>query len=409
MKIAYVCQSYPPTASGAALVVQRLAEGISTRDHSVYLFAPSDYGQGYTERTDEFNVVRLQSFKNPKRIDHHFTLWSQKQIINTLQQFKPDVLHLHDPLNLGLSGLRSAQKLNIPTLVTIHQLPWFISSYVAKTQLTKNLIENSLWKYSTWFLSQCEETITPSETIANIIYMHTGILPKIISNGVDLTLFSPYPKKQNESKELCDKYQICPEHPVILFVGRLDPDKNVELVLHAVAKVLHTMHVQLLVVGDGIQREELIKLSKAIGIHQHCCFPGFVSKYGDLPGIYRLATVFVTASELEVQSSVVLEGAASGLPVITVKASSMAEFVEHGKSGYLVPPGDVNALAEQLIFLLRNPNKIKTMEKAGRILAERHSNEVFINTHEKIYEATAFHAKAKASEIHSLSNNSNTL
>lgn len=402
MKIAYVCQSYPPTASGAALVVQRLAEGISARGHSVYIFAPSDYGQGYTERTDEFNVVRLQSFKNPKRIDHHFTLWSQKKIINTLQQFKPDVLHLHDPLSLGLSGLRSAQKLNIPTLVTIHQLPWFISSYVAKTQLTKDLIENSLWKYSTWFLSQCQETITPSETIANIIYMQTGILPKIISNGVDLTLFSPYPKRQNEARELYDKYQICPEHPVILFVGRLDPDKNVELVLRAVAKVLHTMHVQLLVVGDGIQREELIQLSKSIGIHQHCCFPGFVSKYEDLPGIYRLATVFVTASELDVQSSVVLEGAASGLPVITVKASSMAEFVENGKSGYLVPPGDVNALAEQLIFLLRNPNKIKTMKKAGRILAERHSNEVFINAHEKIYEANAFHAKAKASEIHSL-------
>lgn len=394
MKIAYVCQSYLPTTSGAALVVRRLVEGISARGHSVVVLAPSDYGHGYIERADKFIVVRLRSFKNPIRIDHHFTFWSQNEIFNTLRQFKPDVMHLHDPLNLGVSGIRSARRLIIPALVTIHQLPWFISSYIAKTQLTKSLIESSLWQYSKWFLRQCDATITPSQTIANIIRIQTGICPKVISNGVDLSLFSPHTKKPNESEELCSKYHIRPEHPVILFVGRLDPDKNIEIVLHAAAKVMRAMQVQLVVVGDGTRREELIQLSKSIGIHQHCYFPGFISQNGDLPGIYRLATVFVTASILEIQSSVVLEGAASGLPVITVQASSMSELVEDGRNGYLVPPWDVNALAERLIFLLRSPSKIKMMGKASRILAERHSNKIFIDAHEKIYESTAQHVKS---------------
>ena len=398
MRIAYICQSYPPTASGAALVVQRLAKGVAAKGHAVVVLAPSDNGYGYTERVDGLDMVRLQSFRNPMRVDHRFTLWSQNEIFDRLRRFEPDVLHLHDPLSLGLSGLRSAQKLNIPTLVTIHQLPWFISSYIAKTQRAKKLVESSLWKYSIWFLKQCEETITPSETIAKIIFMHTGIFPKVISNGVDLSLFTPNTIKQNESKELCDKYHICPEHPVILFVGRLDPDKNIDLVLHAAAKVMKTMHVQLLIVGDGTQREELIQLSKSIGIYQHCCFPGYISKSEDLPGIYRLATVFVTTSEVEIQSSVILEGAASGLPVITVQASSMPELVEDGKNGFLVQPKDINAIAERIVFLLRNPNIIKAMGKAGRILSKRHSNKLFIETHEDIYESTALHVKAIVSE-----------
>ena len=132
-----------------------------------------------------------------------------------------------------------------------------------------------------------------------------------------------------------------------------------DLVIHAAAKVMQEVDAQLFIVGDGKQREELIQLSQSLGIYQNCRFPGFISKHGDLPGIYRLARVFVTASEIEILSSVVMEAAASGLPVVTVQASSMPEFVIDGDSGYLVPPEDIDLMAERLILLVKDHEKIK--------------------------------------------------
>ena len=140
------------------------------------------------------------------------------------------------------------------------------------------------------------------------------------------------------------------------------------------------------------KREEIEQLSQNLGIQGYCRFPGFVPKSGDLPGIFRLADVFVTASEIEIQSSVVLEAMASGNPVVTVEASSMPEFVSEGVNGYLVPPGDVEAMAGRLISLLSESLKAKGMGKAGRSIAAEHSNERFVGAHEQLYESIAITA-----------------
>jgi glycosyltransferase involved in cell wall biosynthesis len=388
--------------SGAALVVQRLAGGIVSNGHSAMVFAASDRGASYSKNENGVDVIHLQSHQNPYRVDQNFVIWSRAEIEKALHHFQPDVLHLHDPLNIGLAGLLSAQRKKIPTLVTIHQLPWFVSSYMGGSQLTKELIENSLWRYSNWFLGKCDRSITPSQMIAEIIEAHTDHSPTVISNGVDLDLFSPHGISKYETLELCEKYGIRPDHPIILYVGRLDPDKKVELVVQSAAKVMHQIPSQLLIVGDGIQRDQLIQLSKSLGIHENCCFPGFIPKSGDLPDLYRLASVFVTASEIEIQSSVVLEGAASGLPVVAVNASSMPELVLEGENGYLVQPGDVDGITERLIYLLQDREKIKRMGLAGRKLAEQHSTERFVGTHERLYRTVTHNSRVNWTRYESI-------
>ena len=392
MKIAYVCQSFPPMVSGAALVIQRLAKGIADRGHSVMVLTSSDLGMAYTEEIGEIKIIRMVSYRNPLRVDQSFVLWSHDEIFQSLVQFQPDILHTHDPLNLGVSAIRAAQRMSTLSVVTIHQLPWFITTYMPLPIQVKIVIEKSIWQYSKWFFKQCDALITPSKMIADIIWEHTCFLPQVISNGVDLDLFSPIATYPHESRELCKKYHLCPDKPVILYVGRIDPDKNVDLVVQAASKVMKAVEAQLLIVGDGTQKDELIQLSKSLDIYQNCCFPGFISKYGDLPGIYRLASVFVTASEIEIQSSVVMEAASSGLPVITVNASSMPEFVLDQESGYLLPPGDIKKLADRMVSLIKNPSKAKKMGLAARRVAELHSNRRFIQEHEQLYDsAVQFH------------------
>jgi len=387
IRIAYICQSYPPMVSGAALVVQRLVEGITENGHSVLVLTASDQGYAYSEDQNDFKIIRLRSYRNPFRVDQSFAIWSFDEIRRELEQFQPDILHTHDPLNVGMAALHAAKKVGTPVVYTIHQLPWFLTTYLPIQPWVKDFLERGLWRYGHWYVDQCMGLITPSNMIADIVEKHTGYLPQVISNGVDLDTFTPNSEHVNEALELCQKYGLCPDHPVILYVGRIDPDKKVDLVIRGAARVMQEIKAQLFVVGDGKQREELIKLSHELGIHENCCFPGFISKYDDLPGIYRLARVFVTASEIEVQSSVVLEAAASGLPVVTVQASSMPELIMDAESGFLVPPGDVDALADRIISLVKDRTRSERMGQVARRMAEAHSNQRFVREHEQLYDS----------------------
>ena len=385
MKIAYVCQSYPPMVSGAALVIQRLVEGIAARGHAVMVLTASDRGEAYIQNDHRIKIVRMTSFRNPLRVDQNFVFWPYDEVCQLLERFKPDILHTHDPLNFGLSAVRAAQRIDVCSVFTIHQLPWFLTNTLPLPQRMEPFVEKSIWSYSKWFLNQCTALVTPSQMIAEIVQAQTGFLPQTISNGVDLNLFTPYTGSTAEPEELCKKYGLCPDRPVMLYVGRIDPDKKVDRVIRAAAKVIHAVDAQLFVVGDGTHRKALIELSQSLGIRQNCFFPGFISKHGDLPGIYRLASVFLTASEVEIQSSVVLEAAASGLPVVAMDASSMPEFIHDGETGFLVPPGDLETMAERLIALVEDPPRARRMGKAARGMVTSHSNQRFVAAHEELY------------------------
>jgi 1,2-diacylglycerol 3-alpha-glucosyltransferase len=385
MKIAYVCQSYPPMISGAALVAQRLAEGIASRGHEVLVMAASDRQRAYAESTAGLKLVRLRSFPNPVRVDQRFLLWPRREIIAELQVFRPDILHLQDSLSAGLPGLLAAHALDIPVVLTAHSMPWLVSAYAPALPGLRQGIEAGLWIYGNWLLQQCETVIIASHVIADIVSAHAGCRPQVISNGVDLRRFTPRPAFPGEGGTLRQKYGLDLYLPIILYVGRIDMDKRADLVIRAAAQAMHSVNAQLLVVGDGRRRAAMIRLSEKLGIRHLSHFPGFVPATGDLSGLYRLASAFITASEIETQGLVVLEAAATGLPIVAVRAAAIPEVVEDGVTGYLVAPRDIDAMADRLVLLLRNPVPAKAMGRAGRAKMQRHSLDRSIEAHEQLY------------------------
>ena len=387
MRIALLTQSYPPMVSGAALVVQRLALGLTARGHEVLVLAASERGPAYAETNGRLRQMRLPAVPNPWRARQRFSLWPRARLRRALRDFRPEVLHLHDPTTLGLLGLAAGRSLGLPRVLTLHQLPWFILAYLPKLPQLSRPTEQWLWRYYTWWIEQCQATVAPSATIADLVQARTQHRPLTITNGVDSQHFNPRPAVPGERAALLDKYGLRPDLPIILYAGRIDADKQVHLVVRAAARALTTTPGQLLVLGDGKERPAVQRLSAALGIEAVSHFPGFVSLTGDLPGLYRLATVFVTASEVEIQSSVVLEAAASALPVVAVHASSMPEFVQDGVTGHLVPPGNAEALAACLSALLANPAQARAMGQAALRLAARHTSEVSVRGHEALYQS----------------------
>lgn len=385
MRITYITQSYPPMISGAAIVVERLAQGMAERGHPTLVLAASDKGQAYIEVTDNLRIVRLDSFPNPKRANQNYASLSFHIIANEFKSFEPDILHIHDMLYLGIEGIYIAHSMKIPVIGTVHQLPWFINAYLPDYPMLKESIEGSLWAYSRWLSKQCDAMVVPTQTIAQTIQSEAGLKTLVISNGVDLSHFSPHPLHTDEKERLCRKYNLDPKKPIILHVGRLDVDKNIEVVIYAAEKTLELTNAQLFVVGDGECKNSLQNLANGLGISEHCHFPGFISANGDLPGIYRMADVFTTMSEIETQGLVLLEALASGLPVVAAEATCIPELVKNGVNGFLIPPDDVDVLAKRLTQLISNPAFAKEMGSAGRELVKTHAIQYSLDKHENLY------------------------
>jgi len=383
MRIALLAQSYPPMVSGAALVVWRLAQGLAARGHEVLVLAASDIGVAYDETCGSLQVARLHSIANPFRVGQHFLLWPRTEIRQKLEAFKPDLIHSHDPLVSSLASLGIMPA--VPHLLTIHQLPWFVSLFLPP--FLRSSAEWLLWTYGVWLYRRFNLLVTPSQMIADLVAHRIQSHPQPISNGVDTVRFNPTPARAGEAAALREKYGLDPQLPVILYAGRVDADKRVDRVVRAVALAMQITKAQLLIVGNGKQLNQIKHLAEQLAIRDRSHFTGFVPLTGDLPGLYRLASVFVTASEVEIQSSVVLEAAASGLPVVTVNASSMPEFVRDEVTGYLVPLGDVAAMADRIVQLLQDPVRAQAMGRAALQVAQTHSHEQSVTDHIHLYES----------------------
>jgi glycosyltransferase involved in cell wall biosynthesis len=279
--------------------------------------------------------------------------------------------------------MRYSHSRSIPAVYLIQQLPWFISSYLPDIGWLKRGLERLLWLYGGWLMRQFSAAITPTKTIAEIVNAQTGIPPYVISNGVDLNVFKP-DIAGSAHAELRKKLGVPPHVPMILHVGRLDVDKQVETVIQAGALALSQTNAHLLIVGDGQEKAILMQLCEKLGIQSRSHFTGFVSVAEGLPDIYRLANVFVTTSEIETQGIVLLEAAASGIPIVALRATCISEIVIHGVNGYLAHPGGLEELAAHLTRLIQDSSSAFRMGQAGRKVALAHSSEYALDRHESL-------------------------
>lgn len=157
-------------------------------------------------------------------------------------------------------------------------------------------------------------------------------------------------------------------------MGRLGKEKSFDVVLKAVAELAKKADVFLVHIGEGPELHALKHLAEALGIAERVRFLGPVP-YGKIGGYYRMAELFLFASETETQGLVVWEAQAMGVPVVAVGAEGVLEGVEEGKTGYLVPPGDFQALAEKAWDLLMDEEKRRRFSLQARAWALERSAE----------------------------------
>ncbi len=387
MRIALISQSYPPMISGAAEVVHRLAHGLAARGHRVVVVAAAPTARRVEREEvgeDGVRVAHLPSLPNPFRVGQRFTPAFESTVWRLLDRLGADVVHAHDPGPLGLAGLRWAGRRGARRAYTAHQLPWFLSASLPETlRGAARLLEEPAWHYLRGLAQQCDVVIAPSATIVEVMRAH-GIEARPISNGIDLERFSPT-ALPDEDAGLRRRFGLHPTLPIVLHVGRLDRDKQPLCALEAAVCALRRAPGQLLVVGDGTERGRLERAASGWALRAPTRFTGYLT--AELPAIYRLARVAVTASEIEIQSTMALEAAASGCPLVAFDVGSMPELVRHERTGWLAARGDQVGLCEGVARFLGSAELAKRAGLAARELAEAHRLEATFAAHERAYEA----------------------
>jgi glycosyltransferase involved in cell wall biosynthesis len=385
MRIAYLSQSYPPMVSGASLAVQMLAEGMAENGHQILVLTSSNLDKPYTQQNKSLRIYHHRSYVNPFRVGQRYTRDAYRKNLKLLSEFEPDIIHSHDPFQFGFAGLKYCQRNSIPITITTHQLPWFVKAYLPARPAIGNVIENGLWGYSKWLLRKYDHVISPTRTIANVIHARTGMAPDVINYGIELDVFYSGSRNEVVEKNLRMKFNIPATAPILLHVGRLDVDKSVDIVIRAAARSMVRNGAHLLVVGDGTEKAKLVRLCKDLGISARSHFPGFITSRPALADVYRMAKVFVTASEIETQGIVLLEAAACGLPIVAVNATCIPEIVKDGLNGYLVTPGDITGMTNRLSELLSCQEKARFMGQKGCSISKNFSKQKTIEEHAGIY------------------------
>ena len=194
--------------------------------------------------------------------------------------------------------------------------------------------------------------------------------------------------------KIYEKYQIPQDRPTVLYVGRVDPEKQVGVLISAFCKVVEKIpEAILVVVGDGVDKARLEKMTDGLGIKQSVKFLGKVLP-PDLYELYKMGDVFATASEIETQGIVLIEAAACGLPLVAVNAGAVAEVCHNNENGFLIQKDDFEnveievEMSEALVKILRDKKLRQNFSVKSLEIAKEHDFEKtldkFINVYHKV-------------------------
>ncbi len=387
MKIGLVTDFYYPWIGGPAPLIRNLGHGLAARGHSVYLLCPSETGPPRSDTDGAIEVHRVRTLPVP--FGYHMRV-ACNPLMDTsrwLDTVSPDVVHVHHPFPLSAAAAWLTARRKIPLIATNHTVPACSLWGVNRHHTLYRALSVALGKWITHVLDWCDEVTTPTRTAAGLLRemgYRDVVLP--ISNGVDTDRFAPGPYPFDLARRLGVEGR-----PVVLYTGRLDAEKQMDVWLRAAALVARDSDALFLVGGQGTDRARLEALCRELGLQDRVRFFGYLDE-PEYPSVYRLADVFCITSTVELQSIATLEAISTGLPVVAADAAALPEIVRSGDNGLLVAPGDFTGVAGAILQILHDENTRRRMSELSRNLALEHT---MSNTIEK-YEALMAGASARA-------------
>jgi 1,2-diacylglycerol 3-alpha-glucosyltransferase len=380
MRILMASHGYPPTISGVTLVVQKLARAMVQKGHAVTVVTASDRQEPYEATDQGVRLVRVHSWKNPYWKEGPIPTATRAELDALVDEFQPDVLHVHEVAVLALRFRGLARRYGLPLLASCHFVPRFAGWYLGENGL-RHPVESVVRNYSVWFLNRCDHVVFATQAHLDFFRKLGMTAPTtIVSNGVDTVR---YCAQNGSDPDVENKYHL-PPGPRIMFVSRLMRDKEIDVLIRAMPRVA-SLGAHLLLVGRGDDRPRLEAIVQEMGLEQQVHFLGFVPEE-DMPALYRAVDLFAMVSTCEVQSLPTLQAMCTALPVVAADAMALPEIVKHQVNGLLVPPGDVEAVGTAMYRILSDREMARRMGQEGRRIVEQHRERYTFDGYEAVYQ-----------------------
>ena len=375
MRIGIFTDTYPPFINGVSTSIQMLENALRKKGHKVFIVTVNAEDMTY-KLENNGRVLRIPGL--PIGIyDYRLTTCYPIKAVNKIKEWQLDVIHTHTEFSLGTFARVIGKQFDIPVVHTYHTMYEDYVHYITKGYFDapgKKIVE-----YLTKFYCDktIEELIVPTKKTYDLFkekYKYNRNV-HIIPTGIEIERF--YKEKIDLSKINNKKTElgITSDDLVVLFVGRVASEKNIEFLINNHSELLKkNNNTKLLIVGDGPDLEEYKNLAKKYKIEQKVIFTGKVP-WKDIPIYYNMADIFVTASHTETQGLTVIEAMAASLPVVALDDESFKNTVIEGLTGYLF--NNKKEYISRITELIIDDNKRKNMGNQSRINAEAYSSKYF--------------------------------
>jgi len=281
------------------------------------------------------------------------------RIYKEVADFRPDIIHASSPGLMVFGALVIAKLLNVPVVMAYHtHLPMYIPKY------TFSWLVQPTWLIIKYLHRAADLTLVMSQALGkemNAVGASTAEQIRIWQKGVDSDTFHPRFKSQEMRNRLTDGV---PETPVIVHVGRLGAEKNLDFLKRVMERI---PEVRLAFIGDGPYRTDLEQMFQGMNV----TFTGMLQGE-ELSQAYASGDIFITPSETETLGFVVLEAMASGVPVVAARAGGIPDIVtQDGEAGFLYTPGDLDDCLSKIKPLLESSELRQKIGVAGRAEVEK--------------------------------------
>ncbi|GAB3650887.1 hypothetical protein GCM10027591_08290 [Zhihengliuella somnathii] len=382
LKVLIAADTYPPDVNGAAVFCYRLATAMHARGHDVHVVAARNCaGPSTVEVREEATIHRIASHAVPTHQSYRicFPWRAGPDLGRILDEVRPDVVHVQCHYMIGHAAVNQAKKRGIRIVATNHFMPENLDPFLPFPQWFKKIVAKNSWRDMGRIMGRADVVTTPTPLAAAAMRERAGLQEVLaLSNGIDSAHY-----ELAEGEEVQRR-----EHPTVLFVGRLAVEKNIDVLIDAVAATRAGAHLE--VIGGGEQLEPLQQKARAAGIADRVHFRGHVDDEA-LREAYLAADVFCQPGTAELQSLVTLEALSASRPVVLANAMALPHLVDDGVNGYLFEPGDSTGLAAKLDAILDlDEAGRRAMGEAGHAKAVKHSQEKTMSTFEAIYRGADF-------------------
>ncbi len=383
MRIGLFTDTYPPYINGVSTSVLMLKQGLEKLGHKVYVVTVNSENFHYKKEDDVLMIPGVPIGILDFRMTSLYPLRAQKII----KSWNLDVIHTHTEFGVGSFARLIAKQYNIPLVHTYHTMYEEYIYYITKGYFdgaSKKLVE-----YLTLFLCDktVEELIVPTKKTYDLFKEKYKVKRDvhIIPSGIDVTRFYRENINKKELENLKKELNIKKDDFIILYVGRIAKEKNIEFLINNLKDISKKIpKTKMVIVGDGPDMNDLALLVHKNKLDKKVIFTGKVP-WNDIPKYYQLANVFVTSSKTETQGLTVIEAMAASKVVVAIKDESFLLVMTDQQDGLFF---ETEEEYKNLIYKIYSDKKFADMiAKQARITANQYNPVVYAKRVLKIYES----------------------